>query len=211
MKKEFTKESLQAHMEHIIGLTDEIKVGKVTILTGRNGSGKSLIRKIVSQSISKQLGKDEKTPVVASTSQEQRTTSRPDWSALSSCMHDLDSNPTSVSTLNLIQQVISLKDRFLVIDEPEIGMGEETLMGVINLLNEKFNPLPTDIYGVLIITHSRLVVENLKSDFLNIEGMNREEWLNRKIVPADLEEVEDWSLELFRTIQNRINDNKNKK
>lgn len=125
-------------------------------------------------------------------------------------MHDLDSNPTSVSTLHLINQVIDIKDRFLVFDEPEIGMGEETLMGLINLLNEKFNPLPTDIYGVLVITHSRLVVENLKSDFINIEGMNREEWLNRKIIPADLEEVEDWSLELFRTIQNRINDNKNK-
>jgi hypothetical protein len=45
--------------------------------------------------------------------------------------------------------------------------------------------------GALIITHSRIGVQNLIYDrFLNIEGLNKEQWLTRKIEPINLEELD---------------------
>jgi DNA polymerase (family X) len=70
-------------------------------------------------------------------------------------------------------------------------------------------PMPENCYGILVITHNRYIVENLKAEFLNLECMTRTEWLQRKIIPTDLEQFEKDSIELFRTVQNRINSQNN--
>lgn len=58
---------------------------------------------------------------------------------------------------------------------------------------------------MLVITHNRYIVENLKGTFLNFEGMKRDEWLSRKIVPTDIATFEKESSELFHAIQKKLN------
>lgn len=211
--KKITSKNVSDHVDDLIKLTENINLGEVTILTGSNGSGKSFIRKLTPFKLyEKKTGEKyvNQKPFVSSTSMEQRTTSNPEWGALSSAMHDINTSPTSLETLNKIQALLSDKfnDRYIVIDEPEIGIGEETVLALINYINDRIDILRKNdnFLGVLIITHSRLIVEHLKSDaFLNIEGMTKDKWLKRKLLPTDLKKLEERSTLIFREIQNRIN------
>jgi ABC-type Mn2+/Zn2+ transport system ATPase subunit len=202
----------EKQIERIRETAKKVSLDKVTVLTGKNGSGKSLIRKLVGFYLAEKLGLDRTTHVAAATSLQQRTESRPEFSAFSSAMHDDATNPTSLETFEHIKKLLKVctvdNKRFLVVDEPEIGMGEEMVAALVDWLNKIFNPIPENCYGVLVITHNRYIVENLKSEFLNLEGMTREEWLKRKIVPVILEEFATDSLELYRAIQNEINKKK---
>lgn len=211
--KKITKENVSDHVDHLLEITERIELGKVTILTGDNGAGKSFIRKLSPYKLyEKKTGEkyvDQKT-FVSQTSMEQRTGSNPDWGALSGAMRDIGWTPTSTETLHKIVCLLSdeFKDKYIVIDEPEIGMGEETVLGLVKYINNRVKSLKKkfDFMGILIITHSRLIVEKLKSDyFLNIEGMTKEQWLTRKLVPTDLNKLEEKSSIIFREIQDRIN------
>lgn len=174
-------------------------MNKITILTGKNGSGKSLIRKILPKSVGDS----------ASTSQERRTSNNPEWGALSSAMCDVGGTPTSTETLSHIQQLLQINNKYIIIDEPEIGMGEETVAGLLKLLNEELPKHKNN--GICFITHNRYIVEHLNADaFYNIEGMTKEEWLIREIIPTDLNKLKDDSMALFKAIQQRINENKSK-
>lgn len=202
------KINLSDYVDNLIDLAESIPLNKITILTGSNGSGKSFIRKIAAFKITeKKTGNKEKS-VVSSTSMQQRTETNAEWGALSGIMHDTSWTPTSMNTWHLIKQVIEHTDRFIIIDEPEIGLGEETLLGLINHLNQRFKARAgnSDFYGAMVITHSRLVVQNLKHDhFINIDGLTETQWLKRELKPANLEEIESFSNEVFREIQDRIN------
>lgn len=188
----------------------KVKLNKVTVLTGKNGSGKSLVRKLVGVYLNKRLKLPEDNRIVAQTSLQQRTESRPEFGALSSAMHDSSDMPTSYETFNKIEALLKIcsdaHKRFIVIDEPEIGMGEEMIAALVIYLNKAFKKLPKGCLGVLIITHNRYIVENLKSEFINLEGMNRKEWLTREIVPTNIEVFQEESLGLFRAIQKRISE-----
>ena len=190
------------HIDRLVDVALDIKAGKITILTGKNGSGKSFIRKVVSQSIEEQLKLDSSSRIVVSTSQELRTGSNPEMGALSGWMRDDGWNPTSVETMKHVRSIIKSEGKYIVIDEPEIGMGEETVMALVKFLNDNMRKVKHK--GILIITHNRYVVENLDADeFFNIECMSKEEWLNRELIPTDLDELNDNSNKLFRAIQDR--------
>lgn len=200
------------HIDRLIEVLESINVdGSVTILTGSNGSGKSLIRKQMMFRVAKVLDKDpRKGPLVASTSMELRTGSRPEFGALSGAGRDHDVSPTSQCTLENIEALVigeHGKDRYVVIDEPEIGMGEEMVAALVNLLNiELKKTKEKKILGVLVITHNRYIVENLEAkQFLNIDGYKtKEDWLNRKIVPTDLKKFAKDSMDLFIAIRDRM-------
>jgi len=197
--------------EHIDGLADTIEStpieGKITILTGSNGSGKSLIRKQLPFHIGRLSG-IEPNKCVASTSLEARTSSNPEWGALGVAMQDTPWLPTSYATINMIENLIKIKNKYIVIDEPEIGMGEETVMALVNFLNEKFSNLDDSVLGVMVITHNRYIVSNLRHDhFANTDGLkSSEEWLNRELVPTDLEALK--QNDLFIAIRDRQKQNK---
>lgn len=197
--------------EHIDGLADTIEStpieGKITILTGSNGSGKSLIRKQLPFHIGRLSG-IEPNKCVASTSLEARTSSNPEWGALGGAMQDTPWLPTSYATINMIENLIKIKNKYIVIDEPEIGMGEETVMALVNFLNEKFSNLDDSVLGVMVITHNRYIVSNLRHDhFANTDGLkSSEEWLNRELVPTDLEVLK--QNDLFIAIRDRQKQNK---
>lgn len=200
------KEPMNKEEEQIDRLVDVMQSipldGKITILTGSNGSGKSLIRKQILFEISRKTGK-EKNKCVASTSLEARTSSNPEWGALSGIMQDDGWMPSSYETLKKVEAVLGLKDRYIIIDEPELGMGEETVMALVNYLNDLFSKLDESILGVMIITHNRYIVSNLKHDhFANTDGLKTsEEWLNRELIPTDLEILKE--NKLFFAIRDR--------
>ncbi len=192
-------------IEIIRELTHKVEPYKVTILTGKNGSGKSLVRKILSGNISKKCGTDI-AHTVAAVSMESRSNRKFDFSALNSAGIDDPENPTGLESLHNLDMILGsfTKDspRYIVIDEPELGMGEEMVVAFANKLNSVFESLPEGCLGVMIITHSPTMIRLLKGEFANMEGMTREEWLNREIIPTDLEQFKQDSLGLWRAIQN---------
>lgn len=212
--KDLSEEHLSQHIDHIIDITRSIPMHKVTILTGGNSLGKSLIRKQLPFHVSEQMDcKPEK--CVSSVSMQLRTESNAGWGALSGCMHDMPWSSTSESTIQLIKGLLgnskgeTVKDRFIVIDEMEIGMGKEVQMGTCLMLNEMLPQLLENNYGVLVITHSDTVVNTLNHDnFINIENMTEQEWLNREITPVSPDEITTWATALFREVQKRSNKKK---
>lgn len=198
----------EKYIDFLVDIADSIKVNEVTILTGRNAGGKSLIRKLLTPSIAEQLGK--KKAFIPHASQELRTKSNPEMGALSGMGHDVEWLATSDNTLSVMNKVFKHKDAdFVIIDEPEIGMGEELQLGMVDYLNEKIKNFGK---GALVITHSRITVANLvHNKFINLEGMSYEEWLTREPKKLPVEEFEEFATILFKAVRDRINNNKNKK
>lgn len=214
MEKIYTKE-IEEKYNRMSETFQKIDLKKITILTGSNGSGKSLIRKQLPFRVMKELGteniKDTK-GYIGSTSMDARTTNNPEWGGMSGARMDTSWIATSQNTLHelkgLIGQVRNSQYKYLVIDEFEIGCGEETVLAIAQYINKELNDLieNTQLEGALVITHSRLGVKNIKHDvFLNIEGMTEDEWVNREVKPIDLDELD--ANELFFYIR----DLKNKK
>lgn len=198
------KKNLNKHLDEIILKIKSIDLSKITVLTGSNGSGKSVIRKQISIRVMKELNLKTK-----SISMDTRTQSNPEFGAFSSIMHDTDWISTSQNTLNLLKGLFNdCKDGelgYVVLDEFEIGCSEETILALTQLINK----LNLNV-GLLIITHSRVAVNNLQFDeFINMENMSKNEWLNRKLIPTDLETLS--KNELFQVIKNREQENKQKK
>lgn len=221
----------EKQIDTIITTAGKIKLGKVTVLTGKNGSGKSLLRKLLAASIFKKLEKAGKKSdiahLVAAISMETRTQANYDFGAFASQGIDDPTNPTGSETINSIDAIFgSIKEdspRFIVIDEPEIGMGEELIAALVIKLNAMFYPnagsknkksrmaLPKNAFGILVITHNRYIAENLGSEFLNLEGLSKEEWLTRIIVPTDIKVFQDDAIGLFRAINKRTEKNRKDK
>lgn len=203
------------HIDNLLEALEKIEYGKVTILTGSNGAGKSFIRKQVAFHLADKEWNGKKiefNKIVASTSMQQRTESRPEFGAFSGIMRDDPWVPTSMATYRKIKALLGqFKDetyqKYIVIDEPEIGMGEETIMGLVGYLSDTFSILKRNpnFMGALIITHSRLVCRMNHDAFVNMENMNESDWLNREIIPASLEQIDERSTEIFRAIQDRMN------
>lgn len=216
--KDITEKNINKHIDNIIDIANSIELNKVTILTGGNGCGKSVVRKLLTSIIKEKVkaiyNEEINSPLVASVSMETRTASRPDFYALSSMMHDLPWTATSVNTISLIRNLCNslldspsekIKDkRFIVLDEIEIGLSEEVLLGLCDYLNYAFDKTKDKTLGVLVITHNRNVVKKLNHDkFLNIEGLTEGDWLNREIRPVSLDDLDEWSTALYSGIRKR--------
>jgi len=204
--KKMDYNNLDDHIDGLVNILDSIEPnGSVYLLTGSNGSGKSLIRSQLPHYISRKLNVDAGS-CTASTSMALRTGSNPEMGGLSGMMRDTGWLPTSMETFDNIIGLLKVKDRFLTIDEPEIGMGEETIMSLCSMLNDKLKELSSEEFkGCMIITHNRYLVENLDYDyFLNTDGYSsKNDWLNRKIIPINIDELMD--NKLSKAINNRTN------
>lgn len=211
---EITDEILNDHIDKIIDIVNKIKTNRVTILVGDNGVGKSLIRKQLGVRFYKEY--KQKRSIVRQISMQQRTESRADLGAMSSCMHDWPTSPTSLCTYDMIKQALggefSLeKPYYLVLDEMEIGMSKESVAGIIDYVVKKIPYWVTNTLGVLIITHSDFVVSELTKkvdcDFINLSynkiDYNVDNWLERDIIPTDFEWLDTWSNKLYKTVNDR--------
>lgn len=211
--KNTTQENLNNHIDNLLDVLNDIEIGKVTVLTGGNATGKSVIRKLLTSKIMETLGTGNRN-VVSSVSMQLRT-GTPDsllGTGLDSMMRDVPWSSTSEHTVTLLdgmtknftKDLEDCKKRFLVIDELEIGMSKELQLGTCLWLNDVISKILKNTYGILIITHSDIVVNNIKHDkFINIDGMTEEEWLNREIKPIFPEDLRNWSSALYRAIAAR--------
>lgn len=194
--------NFDTYIKSLKTVVENIEYGKITIITGPNGYGKSLLRKLLPTI--KHEGKEIK---VASVSMERRTTPNNDFSALKSMAIDDPTDATSNATCYLILSLLKQEDRFFTIDEPEIGMGKEMLLGLIETIKEEIDILKTQgkFHGILFITHSEFFIENMPHDkFINLEGMTYDEWKNRKIIPISPKKLSEWSLHLWREVEKRL-------
>lgn len=177
--------------------------GSISVLTGRNGSGKSLIRQQLNFRTKAKNGK----PVVHC-SMELRTKLHDGGMGI--FFRDIEWQPTSMNTLHFIECASnSVREGFLVLDEIEVGCGEETVVAIVDWLNENLRKRIEGSLGCLVITHSRQVVKNLNFDhWFNLDGYDTAtEWMKRKIVPVDLEQFKADSMELFRYITSQMKGN----
>ena len=191
----------EQYPDDLVDIIDSIDCTKITILTGRNAGGKSLIRKLMSGKARKQSGKDKIR--IPHASQQLRTEVNPELGALGSFAHDLEWLATSTSTISNIEKAFKVEGAdYLVIDEPEIGVGEELQLGLADWLNDKLVDYPK---GVLIICHSRLLVQNIKHNhFINLEGMSFDEWTSRVPVKLPVEDFLEFSGEMFKRVKKRL-------
>ena len=151
-------------------IMNTIEPDKITILTGSNGSGKSLVRKQICFNLSRKIGNVDYKRLTADVSMQRRTESNPYLGALGDFMHDVSWLPTSISTYDFIEQLIKtfvkqdVSKRYLIIDEPEIGMSKESQLGLAMYFKKRLPEIVDHTYGILIITHSEIIVDVLKSD-----------------------------------------------
>ena len=118
-----------------------------------------------------------------------------------------DSEATSVNSIRLLNAVLKTTDRYLVFDEPEIGMSEETQLATVMFLNSKKHEILDRNLGILLITHSRVIASNIQEDdFLSVDPQytSKEAWLSRTLVPTDLSALPTDSVDLYRAILKRL-------
>lgn len=209
------KAPYRGKVENMVDIMKHINPTKVTILTGSNGGGKSMIRQQYSMKFQKETGRKSKT-----ISMQLRTSTNSEWGALSGAMLDGEWTPTSLNTIRLINGVFRAtgvydepepgkikaipETGYIILDEPEIGMAEETILALSEWLQTIIPTLEKLGIGLMIITHSKLLVENLwymvpsghehgyykhdKIDFVNLDNLTIMEYTdsNRRIVPSDL-------------------------
>lgn len=192
------------HIDRILQVLHSIQPHRLTILTGPNASGKSLIRKQLTYHLMDSLGLPRDRPCVASIALSSRM-SRSDGAP--NFFYEDDSEATSVNTIRLLNAVLKTSDRFIVFDEPELGMSEETQLATALFLNGKKQEIIDRNLGILLITHSRVIASNIQEDdFLSVDPQytSKEAWLTRTVVPTDLSTLPSESCELYRAILKRL-------
>lgn len=195
--------SCEEHYKHLVSVIKNLNLKNITVMVGRNGSGKSLIGSQLAFKVRRELNHS-----LPHASMRLRTESNASMGALSSMCQDLGHLATSFNTISMIKNVVEMvingNKKYLVIDEPEIGIGEELLLGLIDYLNEKIEVFREKGIGCLIITHRRDVVRLLKKDaFVDLDGKTEEEWVNRPTIKRSIEEFEKDANDLFEFIQNK--------
>lgn len=201
----------QQQINNICDVRDNIKLHETTILVGENGSGKSVVRKQLSLLLTKKTRNSN--AKLKQVSMESRT--GVDCIGMH-LMADASWEPTSCHTYNLITSLFKscfdneenkkkrLIPYFFVIDELEIGMSRESQLAMCNYLKDTIPKINKKSYGLLIITHSEFVVEQLKDvcNFMDLNNPKRtaDEWINREIVPTDFEQLEKDAHELFQAL-----------
>ncbi len=93
-------------------------------------------------------------------------------------------------------------------------MSKEVQLGMIEFIKSKISSLKAEgkFHGLLLITHSEFLVENLGYDiFLNMEGLTFDQWKNRVPVAVNPKDLSNWCHKLYLAIENRINEKKAKR
>lgn len=193
-------QNVEDRIARIVDVRDSIDTGKVTVLTGGNGSGKSFIRKQMQL-----ICKEDSIPCWT-VSMDQRAGFDSNGTGMMVFSRDCEWLPTSVNTLDRMRDFgTRTRGTFGILDEIELGMSEESQYGVALYINRQLEEFRKNNKGLLIITHSRYIARYVDADeFINIEGMTKQEWLDREIVPTDFDSLDRDSSELFNALQDRM-------
>ena len=199
------KEWAQEAYENILDALDQIKTGHVTILTGDNGTGKSLIRKVLCSSLRNQENDD--TIKIADISMEKRTGLHAGLGGGGVFLRDVEWVATSDNSLSFLYSLLnSAKDRYLVLDEPELGMSQDLQKSIGIYLSKRIPETMKENRGMLIITHSREFVRSLSVEhvFVNLQKKSEEEWLNESAKEIDLDDFRKKCDALFNLLRDHL-------
>ena len=199
------KEWAQEAYENILDALDQIKTGHVTILTGDNGTGKSLIRKVLCSSLRNQENDD--TIKITDISMEKRTGLHAGLGGGGVFFRDVEWVATSDNSLSFLYSLLnSAKDRYLVLDEPELGMSQDLQKSIGIYLSKRIPETMKENRGMLIITHSREFVRSLSVEhvFVNLQKKSEEEWLNESAKEIDLDDFRKKCDALFNLLRDHL-------
>lgn len=199
------KEWAQEAYENILDALDQIKTGHVTILTGDNGTGKSLIRKVLCSSLRNQENDD--TIKIADISMEKRTGLHAGLGGGGVFLRDVEWVATSDNSLSFLYSLLnSAKDRYLVLDEPELGMSQDLQKSIGIYLSKRIPETMKENRGMLIITHSREFIRSLSVEhvFVNLQKKSEEEWLNESAKEIDLDDFRKKCDALFNLLRDHL-------
>ncbi len=172
----------------------------VLIVVGQNGAGKSMLRRMLA------VGGRERKIDVCDFSQERRCAG----GITSSFIYGAENyESTGYITLRGFRTSFNeppKADRLYMWDEPEIGLSEETQLGLVKLIRGAMEPPAEHLLGCVFMTHSRLFVRGFldypRLAFIDLDGKynTATEWVERAVVAADMEEVLDRGLTRFREL-----------
>lgn len=193
---------------------------RLMIVVGDNCSGKSLFRRVFTVAMKiygKKRGHDIE---VMALSQELRSSE----GMVKAFVYGSENweSTGAISAWNLCQGFSTSAGRdnphVLLWDEPEIGLSEESQMGVGAFLLEQMVHLERypNLLGLVLMTHSSYVVRALKelpdTCFLHIgKGGTVDEWLNRERKANDVVKIHELGSERFRHFQKVLTSSKAKK
>jgi predicted ATPase len=161
----------------------------VTILTGENGTGKSLICNYVEREY--KLKQEQELS--------DKKSVRVNFSDKYSFNQIIDeANPDSYTNINIMFEVLNVPYDYYIFDTPELGLTEETDLALSFLLNEMFNLKEGVGKNVLLVTNSRRICQNLEHDhFFNIQGLTLHQYINRTVICADIDKLLDNQIKNF--------------
>lgn len=192
-------------LDNIFNSLDLIQLGHLTILTGENGTGKSIIRKCLGSHLKSQYPDEH---VQTATMSMDNRTGLDTGSDVTCFTRDLNWTCTSENSIHLLKTFLnSVEDRYLIIDEPEVGMSDSLKLSVGQWFTKRFPEVLGNNKGILLITHSKEIVRKLKTlehVFINIQGKDEETWLNEEPSVIDLDEFENRNNELFHILQEHL-------
>lgn len=189
-------------LDNIFDTLDKIHCGQIYVLTGDNGSGKSLIVK----TLYTHLNNNEENEIKVASWGMNKRSGIGDGTGMRAFEADIDWTCTSENSLGKIKSILKVTDRFIIIDEPEVGMGETLQASLGDWLSKQLPEVMKQNKGILIITHSKHLVRNMNCEhvFLNMQGKDKETWLNEIPSVIDLDEFEARNLALFRLLQKHL-------
>lgn len=177
---------------------------RLVLVLGPNSAGKSLFRKFVCAWGAQQSPKLE----VIHLSMEKRSAS----GIVSAMIYgDESHNSTGVLSARVVRTGIKTcherkNNHILFFDEPDIGASPELSMGIGQYLAQHLPSLEPKTEAIFITSHSNHLIQELvplspQVLFIEQEWPSLGVWLKRDIVPVDLEQLADRSLQKFREIQ----------
>lgn len=203
MKDKYTAYAEEC-LDNIFDAMDQIKLNSIMVLTGENATGKSLIRKALAPVLTKQNNGERVR--IADISMERRTGLHSELGGGGVFLRDTEWVATSSNSIHNIRSICKATDRYIVLDEPEIGCGLSMQASIAEFLNKTLPEVLQNNKGVLIITHSKEIVKRLNNvEFINLQKLTKEEWLSAEPVIIDFEEFEEKQNALFHLVQDHLN------
>lgn len=193
-------------------LTDGDENSRVAVLVGDNASGKSLFVRLLTEFC--KTAKPRREPIQVS--MRHRTATGMHRAFMYGALGDEIDSTGNVSMIAVTGAVSTAKGRetpnWLMLDEPDTGLSESYARALGNWLAQEFDGLGARTEGVVLVTHSRALVESLfrhsshRPWFVHMGGIQTpQEWLadttERSV--ADLLGMAERSMTLYRAIHHR--------
>ena len=177
------------------------KRSKLLVMTGENAQGKSFMTRLYGIAIKKYGGFE-----CICTSQERRTESgimRAIMFGDESCESTGDISSRVVKTG--IKTCKARESRHAIIyDEPDLGLSDSYSCSIGVTLREFIEHLPEKTFSVIVISHSRYLIQELlplNPHHLRFgEPMTLKQWVRRKVEPLDLDALHSRALKTFGKI-----------